>query len=46
VRLQQRDGETLEVVVARDGSGEPVQMTCHGGPGVPWRYRLVEIGSL
>jgi hypothetical protein len=46
VRLQQRDGATLEVVVARDRSEAPVQMTCHGGPGVPWRYRLVEIGSL
>jgi hypothetical protein len=46
VRLQQRDGGTLEVVVARDRSQAPVQMTCHGGPGMPWRYRLVEIGSL
>ena len=46
VRLQQRDGATLEVVVARDRSEGSVQMTCHGGPGVPWRYRLVEIGSL
>jgi Sucrase/ferredoxin-like len=46
VRLQQRGGATLEVVVARDRSEAPVQMTCHGGPGVPWRYRLVEIGSL
>jgi hypothetical protein len=45
VRLQQRDGETLEVVVARDRGGDPVPMTCHGGPGEPWRYRLVEIGS-
>jgi hypothetical protein len=46
VRLQQRGGATLEVVVARDRSDAPVQLTCHGGPGVPWRYRLVEIGSL
>jgi hypothetical protein len=45
VRLQQRGGATLEVVVARDRGGAPLQMTCHGGPGVPWRYRLVEIGS-
>jgi hypothetical protein len=46
VRLQQRDGATLEVVVARERSEGPVPMTCHGGPGVPWHYRLVEIGSL
>jgi hypothetical protein len=46
VRLQQRDGAALEVVVAREHSEAPVQMTCHGGPGAPWHYRLVEIGSL
>jgi hypothetical protein len=46
VRLQQRDGVPLEVVVARERSAVPVQMTCHGGPGLPWRYRLVEIRSL
>jgi hypothetical protein len=46
VRLQQRDGRVLDVVVTRERNDAPVQMTCHGGPGVPWRYRLVEIGSL
>src|ERR671911_1932364 len=36
VRLQQRDGATLEVVVSRERSEAPVPMTCRGGPGVPW----------
>jgi hypothetical protein len=46
VHLQQRDGVTLEVVVARDRSEATVLMTCRGGPGQPWRYRLLGIGSL
>jgi hypothetical protein len=46
VHLQQRDGVTLEVVVARDRSPSPALMTCRGGPGLPWHYRLVGIGSL
>jgi hypothetical protein len=46
VHLQQRDGVTLEVVVARDRSESPVLMTCRGGPGQPWHYRLLGIGSL
>jgi hypothetical protein len=46
VHLQQRDGATLEVVVARDRSESLVQMTCRGSPGLPWHYRLVGIGSL
>jgi hypothetical protein len=46
VHLQQRDGLTLEVVVARDRSESPVLMTCRGGPGLPWHYRLLGIGSL
>ncbi len=46
VHLQQRDGVTLEVVVARDRSQSAALMTCRGGPGLPWHYRLVGIGSL
>jgi (2Fe-2S) ferredoxin len=46
VGLQQRGGDTLEVVVARSRAPEPAQLTCHGGQGLPWRYRLVEIRSL
>jgi hypothetical protein len=46
VHLQQRDGVTLEVVVARDRSQSPELMTCRGGPGRPWHYRLVGIRSL
>jgi hypothetical protein len=45
VRLQQRDGDTLDVVVARERLDSAVQTTCHGEPGLPWRYRLVQIGS-
>jgi hypothetical protein len=46
VHLQQRDGVALEVVVARDRSESPALMTCRGGPGLPWIYRLVGIRSL
>jgi len=46
VRVQQRDGEALEVTVGRERASEPAQLTCHGQPGLMWRYRLVDIRSL
>ncbi len=46
VRVQQRGGEALEVTVARARTSAPVQLTCHGQPGLSWRYRLVNIRSL
>jgi hypothetical protein len=44
VLLQQRDGETVEVVVRRERVAAAVQLTCHA-PEVsqPWAYRLVEV---
>jgi hypothetical protein len=39
VRLSHQSGSTVEVVVARERTDE-VPLTCHGGPGRPWRYVL------
>lgn len=46
VRVQQRNGEALEVIVGRARTSAPVQLTCHGRPGLSWTYRLVDIRSL
>ena len=44
VLIEQRDGATLEVVVAREHSAEAAQLTCHVARlGRPWGYRLVEV---
>lgn len=44
VLVQQRGGDTLEVVVGRDRWQEAIQLTCHAtGPSRPWAYRLVEL---
>lgn len=44
VLLQQRGGETVEVVVGRDRWPEAVLLTCHATePSRPWAYRLVEL---
>lgn len=44
VLLQQRGGETVEVVVRRDRAPQGVQLTCHV-PSLsrPWNYRLVDV---
>ncbi len=44
VLLQQRDGETVEVIVRRERAAEPVQLTCHVPElSRPWAYRLVDV---
>jgi hypothetical protein len=44
VLLQQRGGETVEVVVRRERVPVGVQLTCHvPEPSRPWSYRLVEV---
>ena len=44
VLVEQRDGATLDVVVARERPPEAVNLTCHADrPGQPWSYRLVEV---
>jgi hypothetical protein len=44
VLVEQRDGATLDVVVARERTPEAVNLTCHADrPGQPWTYRLVEV---
>jgi (2Fe-2S) ferredoxin len=44
VLVQQRGGETLEVVVRRERAPEPLQLTCHvPDRSRPWHYRLVEV---
>ncbi len=44
VLLQQRGGETVEVVVRRERVATAVQLTCHVPElSQPWAYRLVEV---
>ena len=47
VVLQQRGGDTVEVVVRRERAAEAVQLTCHvPEPSRPWGYRLEDVRAI